>query len=106
MLAFTFPDFAVTVEEEKKHAADPKAAEEVKSELNEIIGLSEVKDYVLSLEQNYIIQRLREARGMKADVPTMHMIFTRQSRHGQNDHCKARFTLFKSHGRTERRAAD
>ena len=76
MLAFTFPDFAVTVEEEKKQAADPKAAEEVKSELNEIIGLSEVKDYVLSLEQNYIIQRLREARGMKADVPTMHMIFT------------------------------
>ena len=76
VLAFTFPDFAVTVEEEKKHAADPKAAEEVKSELNEIIGLSEVKDYVLSLEQNYIIQRLREARGMKADVPTMHMIFT------------------------------
>lgn len=75
VLAFTFPDFAVTVEEEKK-AADPKAAEEVKSELNEIIGLSEVKDYVLSLEQNYIIQRLREARGMKADVPTMHMIFT------------------------------
>ena len=76
MLAFTFPDFAVTVEEEKRQAADPKAAEEVKSELNEIIGLSEVKDYVLSLEQNYIIQRLREARGMKADVPTMHMIFT------------------------------
>ena len=76
VLMFTFPDFAVTVEEEKKQAADPKAAEEVKSELNEIIGLSEVKDYVLSLEQNYIIQRLREARGMKADVPTMHMIFT------------------------------
>lgn len=76
VLAFTFPDFAVTVEEEKKQAADPKSAEEVKSELNEIIGLSEVKDYVLSLEQNYIIQRLREARGMKADVPTMHMIFT------------------------------
>lgn len=76
VLMFTFPDFAVTVEEEKRQAADPKAAEEVKSELNEIIGLSEVKDYVLSLEQNYIIQRLREARGMKADVPTMHMIFT------------------------------
>lgn len=76
VLMFTFPDFAVTVEEEKKQAADPRAAEEVKSELNEIIGLSEVKDYVLSLEQNYIIQRLREARGMKADVPTMHMIFT------------------------------
>ncbi len=49
------------MEEEKKQAADPRAAEEVKSELNEIIGLSEVKDYVLSLEQNYIIQRLRGA---------------------------------------------
>ena len=32
VLAFTFPDFTVTVEE-RKQAADPKAAEEVKSEL-------------------------------------------------------------------------
>jgi SpoVK/Ycf46/Vps4 family AAA+-type ATPase len=44
--------------------------------MDRIVGLTEVKDYVLSLEQNYIIQRLRESRGMKADVPTMHMIFT------------------------------
>ena len=52
------------------------AVEAVKAEMDRIVGLREVKDYVLSLEQNYVIQRLRESRGMKADVPAMHMIFT------------------------------
>ena len=52
------------------------AVEAVKAEMDRIVGLREVKDYVLSLEQNYVIQRLRESRGMKAEVPAMHMIFT------------------------------
>ena len=75
MLAFVFPDFTVTVGEEKQ-TVNQAAVEAVKAEMNRIVGLQTVKDYVLSLEQNYVIQRLRESRGMKADVPTMHMIFT------------------------------
>ena len=74
-LAFVFPDFTVTVGEEKQ-AVNQAAVEAVKAEMDRIVGLREVKDYVLSLEQNYVIQRLRESRGMKADVPAMHMIFT------------------------------
>lgn len=74
-LAFVFPDFTVTVGEEKQ-TVNQAAVEAVKAEMDRIVGLREVKDYVLSLEQNYVIQRLRESRGMKADVPTMHMIFT------------------------------
>ena len=74
-LAFVFPDFTVTVGEEKQ-TVNQAAVEAVKAEMNRIVGLQTVKDYVLSLEQNYVIQRLRESRGMKADVPTMHMIFT------------------------------
>lgn len=74
-LAFGFPDFTVTVGEEKQ-TVNQAAVEAVKAEMDRIVGLREVKDYVLSLEQNYVIQRLRESRGMKADVPAMHMIFT------------------------------
>lgn len=74
-LAFVFPDFTVTVGEEKR-TVNQAAVEAVKAEMDRIVGLREVKDYVLSLEQNYVIQRLRESRGMKADVPAMHMIFT------------------------------
>lgn len=74
-LAFVFPDFIVTVGEEKQ-TVNQAAVEAVKAEMDRIVGLREVKDYVLSLEQNYVIQRLRESRGMKADVPAMHMIFT------------------------------
>lgn len=74
-LAFVFPDFTVTVGEEKQ-TVNQAAVEAVKAEMDRIVGLREVKDYVLSLEQNYVIQRLRESRGMKADVPAMHMIFT------------------------------
>ena len=74
-LEFRFPDFTVFAGE-KKQEVSQSAVDEVKAEMDRIVGLREVKDYVLSLEQNYVIQRLRESRGMKADVPTMHMIFT------------------------------
>ncbi len=74
-LALVFPSFTVHASEEKP-AIDSTAVESVKRELQRVVGLEKIKDYVLSLEQNYIIQRLREERGMKADVPTMHMIFT------------------------------
>ena len=74
-LAFVFPEFTVTAGAETQ-AVNQAAVEAVKAEMDRIVGLREVKDYVLSLEQNYVIQRLRESRGMKADVPAMHMIFT------------------------------
>ena len=74
-LVFVFPEFTVSAEEEKQ-TVNQAAVDEVKAEMDRIVGLTEVKDYVLSLERNYVIQRLRESRGMKADVPTMHMIFT------------------------------
>ncbi len=48
----------------------------VKEELSDITGLESVKEYVLSLEDNFRMQRLRKERGLKAEVPSMHMIFT------------------------------
>ncbi len=50
--------------------------EEVKAELEKIVGLGSVKDYVLSLEDTFKMQQLRRQRGLKAEPPSMHMIFT------------------------------
>lgn len=50
--------------------------EDVKNELENIIGIEPVKQYVLSLEDNLKIQRLRENAGYKAADISMHMIFT------------------------------
>ena len=52
------------------------ALQAVKAELDEIVGLTAVKDYILSLEDNFKMQQLRKERGLKADSPSMHMIFT------------------------------
>jgi SpoVK/Ycf46/Vps4 family AAA+-type ATPase len=57
-----------------KKAADP--LEDVKKELDAVIGLQKVKEYVLDLERNLKIQQMRESAGLKKANVTMHMIFT------------------------------
>ena len=52
------------------------ALEEVKQELNALVGLAPVKEYVLRLEQNVRLQQRRAAQGLKAGSVAMHMIFT------------------------------
>lgn len=59
--------------ENARNAAELAA---VKEELMGITGLESVKEYVLSLEDNFMMQRLRRERGLKAEAPSMHMIFT------------------------------
>ncbi len=72
------PDGPLTVRAEvgKDQAAREEALRAVKQELDEIVGLQEVKEYVLSLEDNFAIQQMRAAKGFKAEAPSMHMIFT------------------------------
>ncbi len=55
---------------------DALAFESVKQELDSVIGLSAVKAYVLNLENNLTVQKLRAAKGLKAADLSMHMIFT------------------------------
>ena len=52
------------------------ALDEVKRELDNIVGLREVKDYILSLEDHYAVQARRRAEGMQTAAVSMHMIFT------------------------------
>ncbi len=50
--------------------------QEILNELNEIVGLDEVKKYVLSLKDHFRIQKLRAQKGLKTSSVSMHMIFT------------------------------
>ncbi|QNU65894.1 AAA family ATPase [Ruminiclostridium herbifermentans] len=49
--------------------------EEAKKELNNVIGLKAVKEYVLDLETNFKVQQMREGKGLKKSDISMHMIF-------------------------------
>lgn len=50
--------------------------ETVKAELERIVGLDEVKRYVLSLEDNFAVQARRRDAGLRTASVSMHMIFT------------------------------
>lgn len=49
--------------------------EEVRKELDRVIGVTKVKDYVLNLETNFKVQKIRESKGLKKSEVSMHMIF-------------------------------
>ena len=63
-------------EEAPADAAKEAAVAAVKAEMDEIVGLDRVKEYILSLEDNFKIQQMRREKGLKAESPSMHMIFT------------------------------
>lgn len=48
----------------------------VKAEMDKIVGLKEIKDYILSLEKNYKVQEMRKEQGLPVSNVSMHMIFT------------------------------
>lgn len=50
--------------------------EAVKKQLERIVGLDNVKRYVLSLEDNYNVMKLRKKQGLKVTEVSKHMIFT------------------------------
>lgn len=50
--------------------------EKVKAELDNIVGLKEIKEYILSLEEYYSVQKRRKEAGLKASEVSKHMIFT------------------------------
>ena len=49
--------------------------DEARKELEKVIGLNKVKEYVLNLENNYKVQQMREGKGLKSSDISMHMIF-------------------------------
>lgn len=53
-----------------------KEREEIQRELDEIVGLKNVKDYLLSLEDHIKITQIRKQKGLKTAEVSKHMIFT------------------------------
>ena len=52
------------------------AREEARKELDQLVGLEEIKKYILSLEDFYEAQKIREKQGLKTSEVSKHMIFT------------------------------
>ncbi len=50
--------------------------EAVKTELDQIVGLKSVKEYIYSLEEYFDVQKKRREAGLKAGEVNKHMIFT------------------------------
>ncbi len=48
----------------------------VKEEMDDVIGLETVKQYIFSLSDHYMVQQRRKDEGMKSSPLSMHMIFT------------------------------
>lgn len=59
---------------QEKSAEDERAA--VRAQLEQIVGLEPVKNYILSLEETCRVNEMRRARGLKTAPISMHMIFT------------------------------
>ena len=57
-------------------AAYTGAMDEIKRELDELVGLAPVKEYVFGLADNIQVQQRRAAAGFKTASLSMHMIFT------------------------------
>ncbi len=52
------------------------AIEEVRKELDQLVGLTEVKKYIYSLQDFYAAQQMRKSQGLKTTEVSKHMIFT------------------------------
>lgn len=50
--------------------------EETKKELNDLVGLKEVKKYIFSLQDFYNAQKIKQAKGLTTTEVSKHMIFT------------------------------
>ena len=57
-------------------AAYTGALDAVRAEINELVGLAPVKEYVFGLADNLQVQQRRAAAGLKTASLSMHMIFT------------------------------
>ena len=66
-------DSAVTLTRSKTSAEEIQAVNE---ELDQIVGLETIKEYIRSLQNHIRMQEIRKAQGMKTSDISKHMIFT------------------------------
>ena len=70
------------------------AVDEIRAELDALVGLAPVKDYVFGLADNLQVQQRRAAAGFKTASLSMHMIFTGNPGTGKgNDQVRFELTI-------------
>lgn len=74
-LVFTVNDTTFTMKSMFRQFGSKELAS-IKDELDAIVGLDEIKEYLISLENDYRIQALRKSQGYKTTTISKHMIFT------------------------------
>lgn len=97
------PQWKLTAGEETLAAADLIDAEQedldaIRQEMNEIVGLQEVKEVLLGMEQHYQVALRRQRQGMKAAPVSRHMIFTGNPGTGKTTMARLAARLFKALG--------
>ena len=71
-LSFISGDIKLFAEEKQENTA----VDEVKHDMDGIIGLASVKEYIYSLEEHFKVNLMRKEKGLKSASTSMHMIFT------------------------------
>lgn len=80
-LSLKYDDGVIAYNDQKQYALElqddsQKEREAVQKELDEVVGLNAVKDYLLSLENHIKVSKLRKQKGLKTAEVSKHMIFT------------------------------
>ena len=71
---------------------------QIRKEMEEIVGLDEVKSIVHSMEEHFKVMQLRQKQGMKAAPVSRHMIFTGNPGTGKTTMARLIARLFKAVG--------
>ena len=72
--------------------------EEVKYKLDSIIGIEELKDFIINVENNWKVQKIRKRLGLKTSKISMNMIFTGNAGTGKTNAARVTFEYLNALG--------
>ena len=99
------PEQKVAEDAAEKESEPPEQIEDLKKELDELIGLEGIKREVNNLINMVTVHNLRKQNGLKTVDMSLHMVFFRKSRHRQDDDRAADGTHLQKPGRAVQRSS-